>query len=107
MTYGSAYTGIDTFAAAVDAEMGGDWQYEFASEWKGALRDATAAIWEGRGLRRERCHSDAAGESATGEVCVDLWVATPECTRFSKKNHNREQDEQARRRHQGDDPCVR
>ena len=25
---------------------------------------------------------------------MDLWVATPECTRFSKKNHRREQGEQ-------------
>ena len=94
MTYGSAYTGIDTFAAAVDAEMGGNWRYEFASECKSSLRDATVAIWGKRGLKSERCHGDAAGESAAGEARVDLWVATPECTRFSKKNHRREQGEQ-------------
>ena len=32
LSYSSAYSGIDTFAAAVDAAVGGAWRYEFASE---------------------------------------------------------------------------
>ena len=30
--YGSAFSGLDTFASAVEAELGRDWTYEFASE---------------------------------------------------------------------------
>ena len=40
MMYGSAYSGVDTFAAAVEAEMEGDWTYEFASEASRTVRGA-------------------------------------------------------------------
>ena len=31
-TYGSAFSGLDTFASAVEAELGSRWTYEYASE---------------------------------------------------------------------------
>ena len=43
MTYGSAYSGVDTFAAAVEAEMAGDWNYEFASEASKTVRSGLEA----------------------------------------------------------------
>jgi len=89
MTYGSSWSGVDTFAAAVEEEMGGEWQYEFASEEKERLRDALLASWGARGLTRARCHADATGEEAVGERYVDLWVASPECTPYSPLNRRR------------------
>eukprot|EP00966_Prymnesium_polylepis_P015859 366383-Prymnesium_polylepis.1 len=35
LSYGSAYSGIDTFAADVELATGGDWSYAFASESEG------------------------------------------------------------------------
>jgi hypothetical protein len=61
MTYGSAWSGIDTFAAAVEAETGGEWRYAFASESGKRLRRALVASWGGRGLTAARCHEDARG----------------------------------------------
>ena len=40
LSYGSAYSGIDTFAAAVDVETCGKWDYMFASEKRKKVRGA-------------------------------------------------------------------
>ena len=45
--YGSAYSGIDTFAAAVDVELEGSWTYAFASESSKAPRKALMRAWGG------------------------------------------------------------
>ena len=34
------------------------------------------------------------GEEAVGEEYVDLWVASPECTPYSQRNHGRSDEEQ-------------
>ena len=94
MTYGSSWSGVDTFAAAVEEEMRGEWRYEFASEKKERLRDALLASWGARGLTRARCHADATGKGAVGERYVDLWVASPECTPYSPLNRLRSLEEQ-------------
>ena len=94
LTYGSAYSGIDTFAAAVDAETGGAFTYAHASESDAVARRGLLAAWSGRGLTEAACHWDAAGEDATRAAAVDLFVCTPTCEAFSKRNHHRDEAEQ-------------
>jgi hypothetical protein len=78
MLYGSAYSGVDTFAAAVEAEMSGDWEYAFASEQNGTVRRGLLRAWSGRGLTADHCHNDAMGEPALSSQHVDLYETTPE-----------------------------
>ena len=94
MTYGSAWAGVDTFAASVEAALDGKWEYAFASEKRAVIRTALMKSWGGLGLTRARCHEDAAGWAATHEQYADLWVASPECDSFSKKNRVRKDEEQ-------------
>ena len=93
-TYGSAYSGIDTFASAVEAELGTGWKYEFASEQAASTRGCLGKIWRPRGLTLARCFDDACGEAAIGAPSVDLYVTTPECTAHSKMNHAKSSGEQ-------------
>ena len=51
LRYGSAYSGIDTFAEAVEIELGSEWTYEFASESDRIPREALLEAWSARGLR--------------------------------------------------------
>ena len=87
MTYGSAFSGIDTFAAAVEAEMGEHWTYEFASEYDEAPRRSLLRAWGPRGLKEEACFKDARDDFAACAERVDLYVTTPECTAHSRRNH--------------------
>ena len=87
--YGSAYSGIDTFAAGVEAETGGEFDYKFASEICKSSRHALLAAWNGYGLTEECCYHDACGEEAANAPQVDLWVCTPTCESYSKRNHVR------------------
>ena len=86
-TYGSAFSGLDTFASAVEAELGRDWTYEFASEHVAATRGCLARIWKPCGLKAARCFEDACGQDAIEAPSVDLYVTTPECTAHSRMNH--------------------
>lgn len=88
-TYGSAFSGVDSFAAALHCELGRGMQYKFASEPEASSRRALLHAWGRSGLMEERCHYDARGEGALGEERVDIWVATPECQEFSRRNHGR------------------
>ena len=94
MTYGSAYSGIDTFAAAVEAEFSGDFSYEFASECNESVRSALLEAWGERGLTAGRCDVSAFSEASVGRPQVDLWVITPTCKAYSKRNHDRNATEQ-------------
>ena len=94
LTYGSAYSGVDTFAAAVEAEMEGDWTYEFASEASRTVRKALLAAWGERGLTESNCYSDARGDDAATARYVDLMVITPNCEAYSKRNHKRTPEDQ-------------
>ena len=92
--YGSAYSGVDTFAAAVEAELGNDWRYEFASEPSPAVRRGLLYAWGPKGLREQMCFHDAGGEDATSAPTVDLFVITPECTAHSRRNHDQSAQDQ-------------
>ena len=94
MTYGSAFSGIDTFAAAVEAEMGEDWTYVFASECEAAPRRSLLRAWGPRGLKEEACFEDARGDHAACADQVDFYVTTPECTAHSRRNHTPSAKEQ-------------
>ena len=94
VSYGSAYSGIDTVAAAMDDIFGeAGWTYEFAAESGEKLRKALHAAWGLRGLRWHRIHADV-GELA-GEVYVDVFVITPECVNFSGRNRTASLEKQA------------
>jgi hypothetical protein len=91
-TYASAYSGVDMFAAAVDAELDGEWRYEFASEPDVLSRRVLMQAWATRGLREERCYRDACSTEARQEASVDLWVSSPECTSHSPANRGDTED---------------
>jgi site-specific DNA-cytosine methylase len=92
--YGSAYSGIDTFAAAVEAELGGQFTYVFASEHEGRLRRALVRAWGGHGLKATHVYDDAEGEAATHAPRVDLYVFTAVCNAHSKHNRQRSEETQ-------------
>ena len=72
LSYGSAYSGIDTFAAAVEMATGGEWSYAFASESDLVPRAGLLAAWGCRGLAEERCYADAREGEALTAPAVDL-----------------------------------
>ena len=90
LKYASAYSGIDTFAAAVDVETGGQWDYTHASEWDDTVRKALQAAWSSRGLTSAMCYKDATGQGAVTAPTADLWVCTPDCGNYSKRNRKRD-----------------
>ena len=89
LSYGSAFSGVDTFAAAVEEETGGDWRYEFASESDAVPRKGLLRAWKRRGLREGSCFWDACGAEAAAAPAVDLYMTSPECTAHSRRNHVR------------------
>ena len=88
LTYGSAYSGIDTFAAAVEKATGGDWSYTFASELEESTRNGLLAAWGVRGLTFMSCHYNALSEAARTSPQVDLFVITASCEPHSRRNHS-------------------
>jgi hypothetical protein len=95
LTYASAYSGVDTFAAAVEAELCGAWRYAFASETEPKVRLGLLAAWHERGLTVPACHFDARSEAATvAAPSVDLWVITAECVEFSDANRQKSEESQ-------------
>lgn len=89
ITYGSSCSGIDTFAAGLDAATRGHWTYVFASEQETRVRAALLGAWGVRGLRAESCFSDACGVDAENAPLVDLFVLTPNCAAYSRCNRYR------------------
>ena len=87
LRYGSAYSGIDTFAAAVELATGGEWSYAFASEPEGVPRSGLLAAWGCRGLEEARCYRDAREGEALTAPAVDLFVITANCEAHSRRNH--------------------
>ena len=88
-TYGSAFSGVDTFAGGMEGVMGKNWEYTFASEKVEKVRDALLGSWGGYGLTEEACYHDSLGAEAKRAPSVDLYVTTPECNEHSKRNHKR------------------
>ena len=94
MSYGSAYSGVDTVAAAMDDVLGeAGWTYEFAAESGEKLRAALHAAWSQRGLRLHRIHADVC--KLADEIYVDIFVITPECVNFSGRNRSASLEKQA------------
>ena len=87
LSYGSAFSGVDLIAEAIDLELGGKFAYEFASESDAKLRGCLIHSWGARGLEEGRCHADACGEEAMAEAGVDLFALTASCRPFSRRNH--------------------
>ena len=89
--YASACSGIDTFAVAMDHVLGAHaWDYVSASESRPGVAAALARAWAPRGLHAGRILPDAADDWAILDaLAADLWVFTPPCETFSRRNHAR------------------
>ena len=79
IAYGSAFSGIDTFASAVDQATGGLWTYEFASEPDPIARRVLLRAWSRHGLSELGRFKNACSLEACMAPTVDLFVCTPEC----------------------------
>ena len=84
-TYASAFSGMDTIAEAVDAEVEGQIDYQFASEEDPVARRVLLSAWGERGLGDTRCHEDATRGAAVEEVSVDVWACTAECVKHTRR----------------------
>ena len=96
MKYGSGYSGIDTFAAAVHAETGGEFTYEFASESQPHVRRGLLHAWGGSGLTEERCYWDGCSTEAQSAPHTDTYVLTTTCEQYSRRNRLRGTEGQRR-----------
>ena len=86
ITYGSACSGADFFAEAVDALWGRQWAYLHAAEKDPVPRRILASAW---GLQDDSIFMDAASEEAASADEVDLFVLSPDCVDFSRRRHAR------------------
>ena len=87
VTYASAFSGVDTVAAALDDILGAEgWRHEFLAEINPKVRAAATAAWTTRGLDPGRAHHDA--RDLGGEAWVELFGLTGECVEFSPKQHS-------------------
>ena len=89
LRYGSDCSGVDLFASAVEAELGTDWTYVFASERESHVRRGLLAAWGGHGLTDAACAHDACRPVDDCPPEVDLYVLTADCTAHSALNHHR------------------
>ena len=87
LTYASACSGIDTFAAAVHDVWGDAWSYKHAAEPDAKARAVLSDAW---GLEPEHIYMDAGGTEAAPATPVDLFVLSPECNAFSRRRHGRD-----------------
>ena len=93
--YASACSGVDMVAVALDSLCAGPWEYLFASEERSAVADVLHAAHAPRGLARDAIYADAISPEATtlAPPC-DIWVATPPCESYSRRNQTRSVDGQ-------------
>ena len=89
--YATACSGIDTFAAAMDVAFGTTgWRYVAASESDAASAKLLAMTYSDRGLTPGAITRDARdAEAAAAAPPSDVWVFTPPCNAFSRRNHRR------------------
>ena len=86
--YASACSGVDLIGAALERLAPGRWYYAFASEMKAEVATALVAAWPD--LSIEDVRDDARAAEATVDAPeVDLWVFTPPCEAYSRRNHKR------------------
>ena len=75
--------------------MGVPWRYEFASELNSDIADILATGHAAHGLTRDAVHEEATSLAATVHAPpVDLWIATPPCESFSRRNHTTSDEDQ-------------
>ena len=86
VSYGSSFSGIDGFAAAVHSVSGGHFTYAFAAECRGATRSALLAAWANHGLCEANALTDARLLGGAGMPHVHIFSCTPPCKPFSKGN---------------------
>ena len=84
--YASACSGWDMFAACLDAEIGTgrSWSYVHASESRPAMRAFLRRAYSARGLADVACDARCSADAAPPS---DLWVLSPPCETFSRRNH--------------------
>jgi hypothetical protein len=87
LTYASACSGIDTFAAAVHDMWGDSWRYAHAAEPDTQPRNVLADAW---GLDPSNIYMDAGSPEAQAAERADLFVLSPECNAFSRRRHGRD-----------------
>ena len=87
LTYASACSGIDTFAAAVHDMWGDTWRYAHAAEPETQPRSVLSDAW---GLDTSHIYMDAGSPEAQAAEPVDLFVLSPECNSFSRRRHGRD-----------------
>ena len=95
-TWATAFSGIDVPAAVAHARFGHQFRYAFGSEPVPHRRRALLRAWGEQGLTESRLYTDARDPAARREAPVDVFVITPVCQPFSKRNHARDAREQAR-----------
>ena len=88
--YASACSGVDTVAAGMAGIFPQGFEYVFASEEDVTASEVLGTAWACRGLTRGKIFADATSEEATLRAPkVDLWVITPPCPDYSRRNHKR------------------
>ena len=86
--YASACSGVDLIAAALERLAPGRWYYAFATEKKADVAAALVEAWPDLGA--QDVLDDARAAEATVEAPeVDLWMFTPPCESYSRRNHVR------------------
>ena len=86
LSYASGCSGIDGFFAGVAQATGGRVTYLHAAEKRA---DARRVLSVAHGLADENIYMDACGAAASTARRVDLYVATPDCSLLSRRNHER------------------
>ena len=90
LRYASACSGIDLAAVALDTLLPAAWTYVFASETNEHVAAVLARAHAARGLRPDAIHPDATLPAATTDAPpVHLWLVTPPCEAYSRRNHHR------------------
>ena len=84
--YGSAFSGIDGFAAALHSASAGHMRHAFAAEQHPRTRSALLDAWGPLGLAGESALADARLLGSADLPQVDVFSCTPPCKPFSKGN---------------------
>ena len=93
LTYGSACTGYDLIAQGALSVFPTTFRHRFASELQvTAEQQKTAALlaeaWGPHGLTAENIFADACSpEACVRAPWVHIWVCTPPCEAYSRRNH--------------------
>ena len=90
----SATWSTATFAGALESLRPDAWSYVLASEKEDIARGALVAAHAHAGLTIDLVKPDAiAAEACALAPPSDLWVATPPCEKFSRRNHGASEDD--------------